>query len=230
MVTDIPDSGRIAYVGIDNEKAGRTAGFLTARMTRRTGPVVVLTGNLGMRAHAERLAGFRAGLLHEEPKAHIAAVLEGFDEDDRVARLLTRAFRENPNTAAIYNSGGCLTVVATALRKFLDPAGTVFIGHELNAESRILLEQGVMTLTIDQAVELQARRAVEVLLHHVGHVATPLRSRHHPVHAAHARQRLTSGAHRGTDPWRRRDAAARTDGPTWVFNPCAAGLGRFAPR
>ena len=173
MVTDIPDSGRIAYVGIDNERAGRTAGFLTARMTRRTGPVVVLTGNLGMRAHAERLAGFRAGLLHEAPKARIAAVLEGFDEDDRVARLLTRAFRESPNTAAIYNSGGCLTVVATALRKFLDPAGTVFIGHELNAESRILLEQGVMTLTIDQAVELQARRAVEVLLHHVGHVATP---------------------------------------------------------
>ena len=30
-----------------------------------------------------------------------------------------------------------------------------------------------MTLTIDQAVELQARRAVEILLHHVGHVATP---------------------------------------------------------
>ena len=33
MVTDIPDSGRIAYVGIDNAKAGRTAGLLVARMS-----------------------------------------------------------------------------------------------------------------------------------------------------------------------------------------------------
>lgn len=35
MVTDVPGSGRIAYVGIDNAKAGRTAGFLAARLARR---------------------------------------------------------------------------------------------------------------------------------------------------------------------------------------------------
>lgn len=168
MVTDIPDSGRLAYVGIDNERAGRTAGFLAAHMMRGPGPALVVTGNLALRAHAERLAGFRAGLLAEAPEATVAAVLEGQDEDDRVARLLGRALRDWPDTAAIYNSGGCLTVVAKAIRRLPRPAKTVFIGHELTEESRALLSEGTMTLTIDQAFEFQARRAVEVLLYDLG--------------------------------------------------------------
>lgn len=169
MVTDIPDSGRLAYVGIDNEQAGRTAGFLAARMMRRPGSVLVVTGNLALRAHAERLAGFRAGLRGEAPEAEIAAVLEGRDEDDRVDRLLTKALRDRPDAAAVYNSGGCLGVVAKAIGRQARPGETVFIGHELTDESRALLASGVMTLTIDQAFELQARRAVEVLLHRLGH-------------------------------------------------------------
>jgi LacI family transcriptional regulator len=169
MVTDIPDSGRLAYVGIDNERAGRTAGFFAARMMRRPGPVLVVTGNLALRAHAERLAGFRAGLLAEAPETMIAAVLDGHDEDDRVARLLGGALRERPDAAAIYNSGGCLSVVAKAIGRLARPAGTIFIGHELTDESRSLMGEGIMTLTIDQAFELQARRAVEVLLHRLGH-------------------------------------------------------------
>lgn len=172
MVTDIPGSGRIAYVGIDHTKAGRTAGFLVARLHRRPGPVLVLTGDLGLRAHAERLAGFRAGLGRAAPAAGIAAVLEGRDEDDRVGRLLRKALKEHPNTAAIYNSGGCLGVVAATICKMAEPGGIVFISHELTAESRGLLRDGVMTLTMDQAFELQARRSVEVLLHHVGHIDT----------------------------------------------------------
>ena len=172
MVTDIPDSGRIAYVGINNEKAGRTAGLLAARLSRRPGPAVVLTGNLGLRAHAERLAGFRAALQHEAPETRVAAVLEGRDEDDRVARLLGKALRDNPDTVAIYNTGGCLTVVATAIRKTKARNEIVFIGHELTAETRTLLRDGDMSLTMDQAFELQARRAVEVLLRHVGHIDT----------------------------------------------------------
>ena len=100
----------------------------------------------------------------------IAAVLEGRDEDDRVARLLAKALREGPEIAAIYNSGGCLPLVASAIRKAAEPGAILFIGHERTAESHALLREGVMTLTIDQAFELQARRAVEVLLHHVGHV------------------------------------------------------------
>jgi LacI family transcriptional regulator len=171
IVTDIPNSGRVAYVGIDNRKAGRTAGFLAARTRQHLGPVLVLTHSLDYRAHAERVNGFRDGLLCEAADARIAAVLEGHDEDDRVGRLLGEALRNEPEAAAVYNSGACLSVVAATIRKMQGKHGTVLIGHELTPETSALLRDGIMTFTIDQAFELQARRAVEVLLHQVGHIA-----------------------------------------------------------
>ena len=84
--------------------------------------------------------------------------------------LVREALRAHPDAAALYNSGGCLAVMAEAVRRQVLPPGFVLVGHELTEETRALLREGVMTLTIDQAFELQARRAVEILLHHLGHI------------------------------------------------------------
>lgn len=175
LVTDIPDSGRIAYVGIDNGKAGRTAGFLAARLAGREGAALVLTNSLGFRAHAERVAGFRAGLAGEAPGMAVAALLHGFDEDDRSARLVRRALAEHAGLAAVYNTGGAVAAVAAVLRQHRARSGRelVYIGHELGRESAALLREGVMTLAIDQAFELQTRRAVELLLHRLGATEVP---------------------------------------------------------
>jgi LacI family transcriptional regulator len=173
MVTDVPCSGRLAYVGIDNAKAGRTAGFLAARLARRPGPVLVLTHGLGFRAHVERVEGFREGLARETPDMAVAAVLEGRDEDDRSARLVKRALAEHPGTVALYNTGGAVAAVAAVLRRCGRPGEIVHIGHELTPDSAALLREGVLTVAIDQAFEVQARRAVELLLHRLGYLDTP---------------------------------------------------------
>lgn len=170
LVTDIAGSARLAYVGIDNTKAGRTAGFLTARMARRPGSVVVLTNRLAYRAHAERVNGFHDGLARHAPDLRLAAVVEGYDEEDRTGRLLGRAFDDSPDIVAIYNSGGINTVVAALIRRKRMAGRLVFVGYELNAATAALLQEGVMTLTIDQALEHQAQRAIEVLLHRFGHL------------------------------------------------------------
>jgi LacI family transcriptional regulator len=168
LVTDMPGSRRIAYVGIDNGRAGRTAGFLAARMVRGSGAALILTNHLSFRAHAERVEGFRAGLAQEAPGMRVAAILQGHDEEDRAAQLVGAALREHPDITALYNSGGAVAAVAAMIRKRRAPGEIVYIGHELNAETTALLREGTLTLTIDQAFELQAWRAVEVLLHRFG--------------------------------------------------------------
>ena len=47
---------------------------------------------------------------------------------------------------------------------------TVFIGHELTAQTKRMLLDSTMTLTIDQNPELQARRAVGILLRRFGYI------------------------------------------------------------
>src|SRR5690349_14656461 len=116
IVTDVSRAtGRLAYVGIDNTKAGRTAGFLAARLARRPGPVLVLTNSLGFRAHIDRVEGFRAGLAREAPEMPIGAVLEGYDEDDRAAHLVKKALADHPGVVAVYNTGGAVAAAGAVL-------------------------------------------------------------------------------------------------------------------
>lgn len=164
IVTDLPGSGRLAFVGIDNLKAGRAAGFLAARLARRPGPALVLTNRLTYSAHAARVEGFHAGLARTV--LHGAAVLETDDDPDKAQRLLRAALREHPDAVAVYNTGGTVGAAGELLRRQRRADEIVYIAHELTAESRGLLQEGVLTFVIDQAFELQARHALERLLHH----------------------------------------------------------------
>lgn len=168
LVTDVPDSPRFAYVGIDHLKAGRTAGFFVARMARRPGPALVVTADPGYREHKERVAGFREGLAIHAPAVPVADVLQADDNRDRAYMLVGRVLRRVPELCAIYNTGGANRAVAAALRDAGAAGRVLFIGHELTEVSAALLREGVMTLTIDQAPELQARRSVEAMLKRLG--------------------------------------------------------------
>lgn len=168
LVTDVPDSPRLAYVGIDHLKAGRTAGFFVARMAQRPGPALVVTANPGYREHKERLAGFREGLAAHAPAVPVVDVLRANDDRERAYTLVGRVLRRVPELCAIYNTGGANRAVAAALRDAGAAGRVLFVGHELTEFSAALLREGVMTLTIDQAPELQARRSVEAMLKHLG--------------------------------------------------------------
>ena len=174
VVTDVSRAaGRLAYVGIDNHKAGRTAGFLAARLARRPGAALLLTNSTGFRAHLDRIEGFRAGLAQEAPGMPIAAVLEGRDEDDRAARLVEQALVGHPGVVALYNTGGAVAAVASVLRRRGRAGSLAYVGHELSPGNAGLLREGMLTVAIDQAFEVQARRAVELLLHRLGHLQAP---------------------------------------------------------
>ena len=59
LVSDIPTSPRLTYVGIDHYSAGRTAAFFMQAMSGLPGRLLVLCHSLRYRAHAQRVSGFR---------------------------------------------------------------------------------------------------------------------------------------------------------------------------
>lgn len=167
-VTDVPDSPRIAYVGIDHRKAGRTAGYFAARMGCQHGTALIISTSTGFRAHKQRIEGFREALALHAPGIKTTPVMTTNDEAERAYHCVTRALREWPDLVAVYNTGGGNEGVSYALRDGKPGEQVIFIGHELTEESIELLRDGVMTLTIDQAPELQARRAIDLMLGHLG--------------------------------------------------------------
>jgi LacI family transcriptional regulator len=173
VVTDVPDSPRAAYVGIDHAKAGRTAAFFVARMGQvagvaPAGVALILSTSTGFRAHKQRIDGFREALAVHRPAVVVAPVMTSGDDPERAYHLLTQALRRTPDTIALYNTGGANAAAADAIRDAGRAGNLTFVGHELTDESAALLRAGAMTVAIDQSPELQARRSIDLMLTHLG--------------------------------------------------------------
>jgi LacI family transcriptional regulator len=174
MISDLPTSPRLAYVGIDHYGAGRTAAFFMARMVRRQGPVIVLCHSFAYRAHAQRVSGFRDGLSDYNPTIPIAGVLEGRDQQMQSEQLVLDLLRSSSEgVAGIYNPGGANRAVERAVNAVGLGNKLVFVGHELTVHTSRMLASGMMTLAIDQNPEQQARKAIDVLLRRFGYTAGP---------------------------------------------------------
>ena len=181
MISDLPQSARLAYAGTDHYAAGRTAGFFMAGMMREPGAIVVLCNHFGFQSHEERVRGFRDALAVYAPLLTIAEIIEGGDDSLKSERLLLKTFRSRRAIAGFYNVGAANDAASVALRSGVLAQKPIFIGHELTHETRPMLRDGIMTLVIDQNPEHQARFAVDVLLHHFGYteqtwLAAPYRS------------------------------------------------------
>jgi LacI family transcriptional regulator len=166
IVSDLPKSKRRAYAGIDHYQAGRTAGYFVERMARKIGAVLVLCNRVTFNAHAARIRGFGDYLENTPGGLRITKILEGEDDHSRSELVVREALNQNPDTVAIYNTGGANQAVAAVMRG-LDPK-PIFIGHELNDTSRQLLKDGTMALVIDQNPDQQARLALQIALESIG--------------------------------------------------------------
>jgi LacI family transcriptional regulator len=174
IVTDLPASGRLAYVGLDNRSAGRVAGDLMGRFLGPPGgDVLVVSGLHSMVALGDREMGFRAVLAERHPRCRLVGVVESREQHERVGELVADAFRAHPDIAGIYNTSGGNRGIADTLRRLGRAGETVLITHELSPERRALLREGVIDAIIDQNPELEVLTSVETLLHHLGRQDVP---------------------------------------------------------
>jgi LacI family transcriptional regulator len=151
LISDIANARRVAYVGLDNRSAGRTAGYLVGRFIReRPARVAVIAGSLSYQAHGERELGFRSMLAEMAPEIEVVGIREGHDDEALNYRQARTLLATHPDLAGIYNVGGASAGIARALQEARRDQKVVFIGHGLTADTRSLLIGGVMDAVITQ--------------------------------------------------------------------------------
>ncbi|QYD73588.1 LacI family DNA-binding transcriptional regulator [Paraburkholderia edwinii] len=168
MVTDVGGIERLHYAGIDNLRAGRTAGYFIGRLAREPGRVLLLPARMDYRAHVERIEGCRVQLA--ERFAHLACEIADeptLDQDDRSFRSVSAALKRG-GLVGIYNSGYGSAGIDAALRKFGAAGSVVWVGHEMLDQHRALIDAGVMDIVIDQDPDGQVISALQHVLHACG--------------------------------------------------------------
>lgn len=165
LVSDVPNSKRHRFVGIDNSAAGRTAGTLMGRFASgRGGPVGLIAGSLALRDHVERMFGFQQVLGSEFTGLHALPALEGRDDTQRCRAVTEKLLDEQPDLVGIYSIGAGNRGIADALAKAGRARDVIFIGHELTDHSRRYLMNGTMAAVLNQDPGHEARSAGRVLL------------------------------------------------------------------
>jgi LacI family transcriptional regulator len=162
VLTDIAGVDRLAYFGLDNRAAGRTAGFLMGRFCRGSGKLAVVWGGQLYRSHEERESGFRSILRSERPDLQLLELITGNDNPEMTRSRVSDALASHPGLVGIYCVGGGVAGAAEAIeRAGLAPA-LVLIGHNYNPDTKPYLLSGTIHAVIHQDM---GRIATDALAH-----------------------------------------------------------------
>lgn len=162
VVSDFAPAVRTAYVGLDNQAAGRTAAYLLGRFSAgRTGSVAVIAGSRIYRAHTEREMGFQSMMEEMFPRLRPVGVREGHDDRDENYRHSLSILDQYPDLVGIYNAGGSSDGIARALRERGRSHDTILIGHGLSLDTRRLLLDGTMDAVINSDPDALIAMALE---------------------------------------------------------------------
>ncbi|MGF1551346.1 MAG: LacI family DNA-binding transcriptional regulator [Paracoccaceae bacterium] len=163
FVSDLPNSTRDHFVGINNLAAGRTAGLLMGRFATAPGEVMVVTNSMRSRDSLERRLGFDAVIGAEFGHLTVLPSIESHDDPERMLRVVEAVARERTRLVGVYSMGAGNEAMIEALRRSGRLDALQVIAHELTPVARHALENREIAAVITQNVGHLVRSAVRVL-------------------------------------------------------------------
>lgn len=169
LADDLATSGRHAFVGPDDRRAGRVAGEIIGRFLHpKGGRLVVIVGRRDMVGHSEREAGCRQVLAEHYSETVLTDVLESGEDPDRAGALVHHALRTDPDIRAIYHTTAGARAIVDVLRRLGRARDIIFVTHELTEHRRALLRARAIDAVIDQDPVREAELAVETMARLLG--------------------------------------------------------------
>lgn len=177
--TDIENSMRIAYVGSNYTRSGRTAAGLLRLMTHGDVRIGIITGSSDILCHTERIAGFTDALNPYQEHMHIISIKETQDDEIASYEQTARLLNEHPEINALFFAaggvyGGCRAIASLGL------AGKLCVVAFDKAETtQQFLRDGVLSAVICQQPRIQGKKPLDLLFHYLTSGELPDREYHY---------------------------------------------------
>ena len=163
LVSDLPNSRRDFFIGINSLAAGRTAASLMGRFVGGRGEILVVTNSLRSRDSVERRFGFDEVMARDFPSIAVLPSVEAHDDPARMARIVAEVIARRDGLAGVYSMGSGNTTLLDALRRSPRSGRLVVIAHELTPATRQALVDGEIDAVIAQNVGHLIRSSLRVL-------------------------------------------------------------------
>jgi LacI family transcriptional regulator len=182
LVTDVPLSRRVAYVGIDNRAAGSTAAYLIDRLLGDgPGDVLIALSRSVFRGEEEREIGFRATMRSRSAGRALVEQTDTDGLDATVRQSALQTLQRHPAINSVYSVGGGNQAILEAF-DCADRRCQVFIGHDLDRDNLRLLHDGRLTAVLHHDLRYDMRLACHIIMQAQGAIDGPIESVRSPIH------------------------------------------------
>lgn len=178
LVSDLPFSKRVAYVGMDNRSAGATAAYLVNQWLGdfHESPgsrILVALSRSVFRGEEEREIGFRSAIRERWPHRHLTEITDSDGLDTSVYRLALDALDQHDDIEAVYSIGGGNRAILDAFDARRRPC-RAFIAHDLDRDNRELLEAGRLSAVLYHDLRRDMHRACQIIMQAHGALDGPI--------------------------------------------------------
>jgi LacI family transcriptional regulator len=177
LVSDLPFSKRVAYVGMDNRSAGATAAYLVnewlGEVPARGSRILVALSRSVFRGEEEREIGFRSAIRERWPHRGLTEITDSDGLDTSVYRLALDALDRHADIEAVYSIGGGNRAILDAFDARRRPC-RAFIAHDLDRDNRELLEAGWLSAVLYHDLRRDMHRACQIIMQAHGALDGPI--------------------------------------------------------
>ena len=162
--SDLPDSGRLCYVGVDNFACGRMSAGLMDLLLAGHGEVLLVAGQENNWSHQQRVDGFQTEAAANFPGLSLLPPQTCGDDQQLAHDIVCRAVQEHPSLRGVYVSVNGQLGACDALRELGLQGKVHLICHDLIPANTEKVRRGLIDFLIDQDAALQGARPIELLM------------------------------------------------------------------
>lgn len=160
LLSDFALGARTAYVGIDNRKVGRTAGWMIAKCARRPGKVALFVGSHGFHGHELREIGLRSYFREHAPQFQVLETFVNHEIPELTRQTMLDLLTREPELVGCYVAGGGSEGAIAALRETASDSLPILVCNEDTPLTRQALTDGIASLAIVTPVARLSRELV----------------------------------------------------------------------
>lgn len=153
--SDLPESGRLRFVGQDVRRGGRVAAGLLYKCVAGQGPVLAAVGNLKFDGHRQRLEGFRERMTELGFPTHKIIVRETSNDYEVTLQAVSEELEKHPDLRGIYMANFSAAGCCAAISRAGSTERIHVVCHDINDGIRRLIHAGAVDFTIPQDLERQ---------------------------------------------------------------------------
>ena len=184
LVSDLPFSKRVAYVGMDNRSAGATAAYLINQwlgdVPGQDRRILIALSRSVFRGEEEREIGFRSAIRERWPHRPLTEITDSDGLDTSVYQLALDALDQHADIEAVYSIGGGNRAILDAFDARQRPC-RAFIAHDLDRDNRQLLEAGRLSAVLYHDLRRDMHRACQIIMQAHGALDGPIVTAPAPV-------------------------------------------------